>query len=118
MKNGEIINILNKLGDVIDVPFNVKTSFKLISNKRKMLEANKDYTDTLKEITEKYNLTINDKGIDTNILEGDKKIEFFKELNELLELETKIDIDKIEISDLGDIDISPAQLETLMFMID
>jgi len=55
---------------------------------------------------------------------GDRQVkpefrqEFFKAQAEILEQDTEVDIRKVTIADLGDIELSDADMDTLAFMIE
>lgn len=48
----------------------------------------------------------------------DKKEEFTKELNDLLDAELEIEIDPINIDDIGSVSISPIALSRISFLFD
>ena len=107
MKNLDVVNCLNSLFELSNVPFPVQLTYAIKKNHRKLVSEYGDYDDHRKALLSKYN---EDKTDPT----------FIKELNELLAIEVDIDVYKIPetIFESGEFEITPKQLEILEFMIE
>lgn len=129
MKNREIINNLNNLEAMaarekkaIEANpgykrMNIKVVHKIFSNKRMLHDKLVPYEDSLKELTKQYNVKMEVTGLNTENLEKDKREEFLKELNELLDIDTEVNVARVNIEQFGDYDISQEDMAALEFMI-
>lgn len=124
MRNLEIANIVTaytaqkEKGDGIKLPAAV--AWKRRVNMDKLFRAKKLIDDALKEIGEKY-------ADDEHSVEGEngsRKVkekylgEYFRAQGEILAQDTEVDIRKVKVEDLGDIELSDADMDTLAFMLE
>lgn len=129
MKNREILDNLNNLSAMavrekkaIEANpdykrLNIKVVYKIIANKKLFREKLEPYETALKELTDKYGAKIDANGINTSGLEDDKHEVFAKELNELLNIDVEIEVNKANIEEFGDYVISQEDMEALEFMV-
>ena len=129
MTNREMIGILNSLEAMavrekkaIEANpgykrMNIKVVHKIFSNKRMLHDKLVPYEDSLKELTKQYNVKMEITGLNTENLEKDKREEFLKELNELLDIDTEVNVARVNIEQFGDYDISQEDMAALEFMI-
>jgi len=107
MKNIDIINRINGLGVVADLPLPVRLTYAIRKNAKKLEVEYNDYYEALTELKEKY--------------KGDKESpEYTKELEELLNIEVEIDFHMVteSIFDSVNFDITLQQITALDFMIE
>lgn len=134
MKNVEIIKHINELeqfaqneqktirDDASYQRMNIKATYKIAKNKSVLKAAIEPYSDSLKELISKYNVKfLADGNIDLSAINENKRSDFMKELEELLDIEVDVENDliKIGIEDFGSTyEISQSDMETLSFMIE
>lgn len=107
IKNIEIINRINALGVLVELPLPVQLTYAIRKNARKLEAEYKDYFEALTALKKKY--------------KDDKESpDYTKELNELLNIEVEIDFHMVPetIFDVGEFDISLQQMAALDFMIE
>ena len=129
MKNREIINNLNNLEAMavrekkaIEANpdykrMNIKVAYKIIANKKLLREMLEPYETALKELTDKYGVKMDVNGINTSRLEKQKSEAFAAELNELLNINVELEVNKANIEDFGDYTISQEDMAVLEFMV-
>lgn len=106
MKNSDIINRINGLGAVADLPLPVRLTYAIRKNARKLEAEYNDYFESYTALEAKY--------------KDDKESpEYTKELKELLGIETEIDVHMVPetIFDDASFDITLQQMTALDFMI-
>ena len=125
MKNLDIVGVANaytmqrQSGNTIKLPAAV--AWKRRVNMDKIVHANQLIQEALQEIKTRYSDDEHSEAIEGK---SGRKVkdnylpEFFREQTEILQQETDIDIVKVNINDLGDIELSDADMDTLAFMID
>jgi hypothetical protein len=107
IKNFEIINRINGLGQVAELPLPFWLTYAIRKNARKLEAEYKDYFESMTELNDKY--------------QGDKESpEYTKELNGLLNIEVEIEFHMVPEStfDGADFDITLQQLTAIDFMIE
>ena len=107
MKNIDIINRINGLGVVADLPLPIRLTYAIRKNARKLEAEYKDYFEAYTELKEKY--------------KDDKESpEYTKELEELLNIEVEIEFHMVteSIFDCENFDITLQQLAAIDFMIE
>ncbi|MDO9549127.1 MAG: hypothetical protein Q7J65_09215 [Candidatus Marinimicrobia bacterium] len=107
IKNIEIINRINGLGAVADLPLPVRLTYAIRKNARKLEMEYNDYFESLTALKEKY--------------QDDKESpEYTKELNDLLNIEVDIDFHMVPetMLEVVEFDITLQQLAALDFMIE
>lgn len=101
--------------DLVDMSLPPMTSLKVVRSAKAIEEANKDIEEVLKKIQEKYAEV--DEETKKTIVKKEKIEDFNKELNELMEGTSKVDIDKIQITENFP-EIKPKILLSLDFMFE
>lgn len=116
MSNDEILKVYKGISDLIEakIPLNIKTSFTLAKNK-KILQP---FIETIEHerinIYKKYGNETEDGAIKVEKIDI-PKVE--KDLDELLNINTKVEITKLTLNDFGDNNINIDILEELMPII-
>lgn len=109
---GELENIIGSMREIIEKEMPIKTSFKFSKAIKKLDEEAQLYDEKRSQLIQKF-AQKNESG---EIIQEEGKVtinnmpEFQKEITELNSIEVNLDIEKISINDLGDIDISPKTL--------
>lgn len=123
LKNIEIINATNSIGELMQERLPVKVGWNVTKNMKKIEVAFKNYADFELELIKKY--AIKDENGNLKADENNKpkfapnnKEKYLKEQNELLDLTDTIDILPIKLSDLDGINLKAATLFNLEFMIE
>jgi hypothetical protein len=117
IKLGEIINIIESLNNILIKEIPIKTAYMLSKLAQKIEPELKNFQNSNNKLIEKYgqrdenNEIINNNGIVPIIL--DKKEDYKKEIEELLNIEIDIDFEPMSIKSLGDIKIAPKDLFVL-----
>lgn len=105
MKNIDIVNRINGLGAVADLPLPVRLTYAIRKNAKKLESEYNDYFEEYTKLKEKY--------------KDDKESpECTKELNELLNIEVDIEFHTVSESVLDGFDITLQQMTALDFMIE
>jgi hypothetical protein len=105
LKNIDIINRINGLGAVADLPLPVRLTYAIRKNAKKLEAEYNDYFEALTELKEKY--------------KDDKESpEYSKELEELLNIEVEIEFHTVPDEIFEGFDITLQQLTALDFMIE
>ena len=107
MKNIDIINRINGLGVVTNLPLPIRMTYAIRKNARKLETEYNDYFESYTTLKEKY--------------KDDKESpEYTKELEELLNIEVDIDFRMVPetIFDGANFDITLQQITALDFMIE
>ena len=120
MKNIEIASIVNiyQSGEG-EIKLPAAVAWKRRLNMVKLIEAKHIIDDAIREISERYS------DDEHSVADGDgRKVkpeyiaDFGKEKADILTQETDIDIKKVPIEALGDIELTDTQLNTIAFMIE
>lgn len=118
LTNNQIVNSIESINELLNKEINVKTSFTLMKNIKKIDEVNNIYLQSKNKLIKKHAF-INDNDFKTdlqgNIIFKDKE-GWIKDMTELLSLKNEIDIHQISIDDLGDVKVSPKILMNLSYM--
>ncbi len=104
MKNYEIINQLNQTGILSKLPLPIKATYAIKKNDKKLMDEYEIYLQLLEKIKKEHK---------------EDSEEYKQELNDLLNLDVKIDVIKIdeEILISSDVEITIEQLNALEFML-
>lgn len=107
LKNIEIVNRINGLGAVADLPLPVRLTYAIRKNAKKLEAEYNDYFEALTSLKEKYQDDKENPG-------------YSKELEELLNIEVEIELHMVPetIFDGAGFDITLQQLAALDFMIE
>lgn len=129
MKNREIITHINNLEAMAKREkkaiesnqdyrrMNIKVVHKIFVNKRLLKEKIKPYEETLEELTVRFGVKMDAGGMNIKNLTEEKREKFIRELNELLDIDVDIEVDKLYIEQFGDYDISQEDMAALEFMV-
>ena len=119
MTNYEIYNIIMAYKEYFN-NFNsyipVKVNFYLQKNMNKLAAAAEEIERARLEIAKHYGVLAED-GSGYSIPE-DYIPQANQELNDLFSMEQELDIKKVSIEDFGPVELTPQQMQTIMFMID
>ena len=122
MQNIEIMGIVNaysaqkEKGEGVRLPAAV--AWKRRVNLDKLFQAKKIIDEALREIGERYaddEHSVEENG--SRRVKAEYMADYAKEQGEILMQETDVDIRKVKIEDLGNIDLADDDLDTLAFMI-
>ena len=119
MTNDEIyrcaIGIMNALSN-IDTPMPAAISFSITKNKKTISALAEDIEKYRIDILNRYGAKI----VENNMVSipEEKVDDANKELEELLTISQEVRIYTFSIEDLQDVNLSPAQMEAILFMID
>ena len=120
MKNIDIVGITNtyrQTNGELRLPASV--SWKRRLNMKKLLEAEAVIQDAVQEIQRKF--TDDEHSFDEN---GNRQVkpefiaDYCKQIQEIYDQDTPIEIQKIRIEELGNTEISDKEMDTLAFMIE
>ena len=114
MKNGEILNLYEALTQLTEQKFNVKVSYLFAKNKQVLKSDAQLIYETRQKILLEYG-TVEENG--DIIIPREKIDEVNQKINELMEVETHIGIDKIPLSWLDNYELSIDCIEALMPML-
>ena len=125
MKNLEIVAIVNvytaqkEKGEGIKLP--AKVAWKRRVNMDKLFHAKGIIDEALKEIGQKYaddeHSTEAEKGNGRKV-KPEYMEEFVLAQGEILTQDTEVDVQKVKIEDLGDVELSDADMDTIAFMLE
>ena len=120
MKNIEIYHNAMQLANAFvgdDVHLPMKINFYMQKNKKVLMDLSKEIEDARLQIAAKYGV-LNEEGTSYNIPEENIE-EASKELSDLFSLEQEVNIYTIKMEQLPEhIELSTAQMEAMLFMID
>lgn len=119
LKNIDIVSIVTAFQNVdgtLTLP--VKVAWIRRLNMRKLTEAKAVIDEAMRDIADRY--SDDEHSVEEN---GQRNIkpeymtEFVKDQSDILTQETDVDIKKVSIEDLGDIQLTDKQMDTIAFMI-
>ena len=119
MTNQEILEIysnLNKAFENNDKYIPVKIGFLIQNNKNKLFSLATEIEISRIKICENYGKLSKDE--EYYIFSEENQEKFVKELNDLLKIEQNVDIKKIKLKDIEDLEFTLEQIDALMFMIE
>ena len=122
MQNLEIMAIVNaytaqKGKDGVRLPAAV--AWKRRVNIDKLFAAKKLIDDAIREINERYADDEHSvKDGDARKVKPEYMTEFMTEQNEIMVQETEVDVRKVKLGDLGDVELTDAEMDTIAFMIE
>ena len=125
--NKLVIDSVESLNQLSELKLPVKTAFRLAKITRKMNEVLETYNEVLTKIQQNHvdkdedgnRKTVDDPN-DPNIKRlvfSDPKA-FAEAYGELLEIETEVDFNKLSVEDLGSIEVTPATLFSIDWLIE
>jgi predicted phage-related endonuclease len=125
--NQVVINSVESLNQLTELKLPVKTAFRLAKITRKMNEVLDTYNEVLRKIQQDHvekdeddkPKTLDDPN-DPNIkrLVFSDPAAFKAAYQELLEIETEVDFKKLQVEDLGNIEVTPATLFPIEWLIE
>lgn len=128
MTNLEIMSIVNsyttlkdtvRKGEQTEARLPAKIAWTRRVNMSKLFQAKKLIDEAMQELNEQYaddDHSEEKDGVRTVRKEYLK--EFFESQGEILTQETEVDVRKVKVDDLGDIDLTDAEMDTLAFMLE
>src|SRR5574344_329243 len=128
MKNKEIIAHINGLNQMEEREkaeiernndykrMNIKVVYRIMKNKQALTKAIETYNACLKELLSKYNARVEEGEIIPE--DKTKTMELLDEINDLLDIETDVEIGKLNLEYFGDCVISQADMDAMSFMIE
>lgn len=118
MKNKEVYNLSNNFHNAFDKDDKyrpAKVMYIIYKNIKKLDEIVNDLEQFRLNVINNYADIHSD---DTYSIEPEKCTLANKELEDLLEMDQQIDIIKLSLQDIEDLEFTPQQMEALMFMIE
>ena len=112
----QIANVLAKTFDNLDIYIPAKANFFIQKNISTLAAAAQEIEKSRLEIAKHYGV-LDKEGQQYKIPE-DKIEEASKELEDLFSIEQELDIKTFSIEALGNAEFTPAQMQTMMFMIE
>ena len=109
---GQIVGSSEPLGKLVQEKMPISTAFRLSSIMKKVQGVLETYDESRKTLIEKH-------GKDGEIKPESKNWDkFIDEMNELLQTETKLDVEKVKSSSLSKVECTPADLLALEYLIE
>lgn len=122
MKNYDIMAVLKAFNSVNgELKLPAAVAWKRRLNHHKLLEAGGVIEEALSEVRTKYSsdeYSVDGEEVGERMVKPQFVSDFTKEQAEIMNQETEIEIRKVKIEDLGDIEISDKDMDTLAFMIE
>jgi len=122
MKNREIIEHINALGNFTKDKLPTKLSFAVVKNFNKLKSVYKDYDEARVLLVEKYaekdnkgEIVRNDNG--TEVFKEGCLSDWNKEVNELLDINVEFDIHLVDFAVIENLQMSVMDIEAIEFMI-
>lgn len=120
MTNKEIFQLYTALNELInnstDRKFPIAVSFKIMRNVSLLKPIYEDIEKTRGDIIQKY-CSPQPENPGMYSVREDAQEDFNREINELSDIEVPIELIKVKLEDFGDIELSLADMQTLMPMI-
>lgn len=113
LKLREIVANVENIKSLLNNKLPVKIAYKLNKLSGKLDKELVPYSETKNKLI--LELGEKQENGETSITDTEKKAEFFKKNDELLETEVEIEFDPIKIEDLGDITVAPNELVSWIF---
>lgn len=117
--NYEIYTITNTLTNIfsdLEIYIPAKANFFLQKNIASLSAATQEIEQARLNIAKQYGIL--DETNEQYKIPAEKIEDANNELNELFRIEQELDIKTFSISDLGNIELTPAQMQAIMFMIE
>ena len=122
MKNREIIEHINALGNFTKDKLTTKLSFAVVKNFNKLKSVYKDYDEARVLLVEKYaekdnkgEIVRNDNG--TEVFKEGCLSDWNKEVNELLDIDVEFEIHSVDFAVIENLQMSVMDIEAIEFMI-
>lgn len=109
VKLSEIVNARQALQKMMTKELPIKTAYRLSKLVNAVNDELGNFEDQRKKLVEKYG----EKKGEEVVVPKDKAQDFQKDMQELLDVEVKIDFDPISLSDIGEISLSPVDITLL-----
>ena len=119
LTNYQIYQYAQRLVDIwkqTDLYMPAKLNFYIHKNIKLILSANDEIEKTKLAVASHYGTL--DEAKEQYIIPADKIDDVNKELNDLFNLTQELNIHAIKLDDLGNIELTPQQMQALMFMIE
>ena len=121
--NRQLIAMLNNIGVLKSdgegkkvMP--LKVSFAITRNNKIFEEEYKTYLEELGKLNNMYEVVVDNGRIDLENLSEEKREEYFEKIEELLEIEIEVTVQKVKEEDFGSYEPSLKELDLLGFMLD
>lgn len=119
MKLVELVNSQEAFASLLGMKLSGKISLGLIRLNSKIKDELKSFDDLrMKLFKEKGTLDKDEKGREVYKVEGQPKIDLEKELEDALNMEVPLIVEKLKVSDIGDNPIKPVHLIQLSWLIE
>lgn len=108
------------INTMVNKPVKAKTAYCISKNKALINVALKPYDDTIDKLIAEYGKRPEDGSpamLQLHLLPLELRVELAKQIDELLDVEEEVPIRMIPGSELEKLDMTPAEMETLEFMI-
>lgn len=119
LTNNQIYNYVNfliKQFSNIDIKFPVKVNFYLLKNQKTLLNLAQEIEQERVNIAQEYGI-LNEETQQYEV-PPEKIQETKKKLDDLFNLTQEVKIYKVKLEDFGNIELTPDQMEALLFMIE
>ena len=116
MTNKEILTVIKGLSelDELNIPLNIKTSYLLARNRQVLTPFTDIINSQQLDLYKKYGESTED---DTYVVPKEKMPQLEQDLNDLLEINNKVQIVKLKLEDFGDNNIPFRVIEKLLPII-
>lgn len=122
LSNRRILEDIQKLGGIAQKQLPVKVSYAIAKNISKIESELKVYSAERDKLIDKYSQKDEEGKVKTDengqIDFGGYEKEWENDINDLLTIENDIDIHKFSVNELSGFNISPAELQTIDYMIE
>lgn len=119
LTNRQIVDSITAIQTLNTLKLPVKASFRIAKTARTIDEVLVDYNDTMKKLREEYaekdedgKVKVDGEMIIFHDLDG-----FIKAREELLEIETEVNIKQVDLDDLGSVEVEPSVLSSITWLI-
>lgn len=123
LTNQELLNSIPTLQKLSQEQLPIKISYTISKNIKAIEEELKIYEEERQKLIKKYaeldkegKPKVNDNG--NYVIKQENQLDFNKEVLELLDIETDINISKVDLNALEGLKISPSELTSVNFMIE
>lgn len=113
IKLSEIVNSTEQLKNLLEVKLPVKISYRINRLVNKLNPILQTYNEKRNDLIKEFGEEQEDKSI--SVKDPEKLKLFAEKLQELLQVEEKLDFDKINIEDLGEVVIAPKDIPEFIF---
>lgn len=96
----------------------LRVSFAITRNKKMLDEEYKVYLEELGRVNKDYEITLDNGMLNIEHLSEEKREEYFEKIEELLEIEIEVTVQKVKEEDFGSYEPTLKELDLLGFMLD